>query len=86
MQVLTSVGVVQGRVFGPTFKFFPDGIVLGITNPSTKRAIINPPASHRIEKGDQLVMMRPTNIGRWSYFPTRKPARASIGKDQDSLT
>lgn len=70
----------QGRPIGPLFKFFPDGIILGVVNPWTKRCDVNPVASQIIERGDQLVMMRPTGVSRFMYGPARMAKPVDLGK------
>ena len=59
---------------------FPDGLVLGVFNTVTQKTCLNPPAAQRLQKGDVLVMMRPTDIPSDSYQPTEKPVPIDLGK------
>lgn len=72
--------LMQGRPYGPIFKFFPDAIVLGVCNPVTGQCDVNPAASRIIEKGDHLVLMRPTNVSQRAYGPSRKAVVVSPGE------
>ena len=49
-------------------------------NSAENRCLINPKSDTVVEKGDQLIMMRPTCIASHSYKALSKPVKATIGR------
>ncbi|KAK9800761.1 hypothetical protein WJX73_008207 [Symbiochloris irregularis] len=80
---LQPVPQLEGRAYGPLYRFFNDGIILGVLNPVTQECEINPPAARRIQAHDQLIMMRPTSISSWKYGPSRTPEHVTLGSGWD---
>lgn len=59
---------------------FPDGLVLGVYNRLSQETLLNPPTARRLQEGDVLVMMRPTDIPLESYHPTEEPVPIDLGE------
>lgn len=51
-------------------------------NSARNRCLINPTPDTVVERGDQLMMMRPTCIASHAYKPLKKPVKVDKGKRQ----
>ncbi len=71
---------VQGKRFDEIPYYFPDGSVFGLVNNAAQRCLLNPPADTRVQKGDALIMMRPTSIASEAYRPLPRPIAVTPGE------
>lgn len=55
-------------------------------NSARNRCLINPTSDTVVERGDQLIMMRPTCIASHAYKPLKKPVEVDKGKRLATLT
>ena len=62
------------------FRYFPDGIVMGVLNTHSGQATMNPPRDRVINADDCLVMLRPTGVSVEEYFPEEEPVDVDIGE------
>ena len=62
------------------FRYFPDGIVMGVLNTHSGQATMNPPEDRVINADDCLVMLRPTGVSVEEYFPVEEPVVVDIGE------
>ena len=69
----------QGLHFGDLYKYFPDAIVLGLSDKDTGRSVLNPNPSTVIGPDDNLVLMRPSAIPTAAYQPLRTALRTDLG-------
>ncbi|DBA72591.1 TPA: hypothetical protein ACH3X2_010343 [Trebouxia sp. C0005] len=81
---IESVPQLQGKTFAELPYYFPDGSVFGLVNSVRNRCLINPTSDTVVEKGDQLIMMRPTCIASNGYRALPKPVKVDPG-DWDPL-
>ena len=77
-----SARLLQGRRFGDVFRYFPEGIVLGLLNTHSGEASLNPPGERVINADDCLVMLRSTGLSAEDYLPSEAPVDVDIGKPQ----
>lgn len=61
------------------FRYFPDGIVMGVLNTHSGEALLNPPEDRVINADDCLVMLRPTGMSVEEYLPVEEPVEVDIG-------
>ena len=62
------------------FRYFPDGIVMGVLNTHSGQATMNPPGDRVINADDCLVMLRPTGVSVEEYLPEEEPVDVDIGE------
>lgn len=55
-------------------------------NSARNRCLINPTSETIVEKGDQLIMMRPTCIASHAYKPLKQPVKVDRGKQLSTST
>ena len=72
--------VLQGVCFGDLYKYFPDAIVLGISDKDTGKSVLNPDPCTIIGPDDNLVLMRPSAIPNAVYQPLRTAMHADLGR------
>ena len=72
--------LLQGKRFDEVPYYFPDGSVFGLVNIAAQRCLLNPPGDTRVQKGDALIMMRPTSIASDAYRPLPRPIAVSPGE------
>ena len=72
--------LLQGKRFDEIPYYFPDGSVFGLVNSAAQRCLLNPPADTCVQKGDALIMMRPTSIASDAYKPLPRPIAVSPGE------
>ncbi len=65
--------------FGDLYKYFPDAIVLGLSDKDTGRSVLNPDPATIIGPDDNLVLMRPSSIPSAVYQPLKKALRTNLG-------
>lgn len=71
--------VTQGLKFSELYQYFPDAIVLGLSDKETGKSVLNPEPSTMIGPDDNLILMRPSDIPTKDYRPLRKPMHAELG-------
>eukprot|EP00891_Asterochloris_glomerata_P004631 jgi/Astpho2/4631/Aster-x0209 len=71
--------MLEGKRFDEIPYYFPDGSVFGLVNNAAQRCLLNPPADTRVQKGDALIMMRPTSIASEAYRPLPRPIAVTPG-------
>ena len=76
----TIQNVLQGVHFGDLYKYFPDAIVLGISDKDTGKSVLNPDPCTVIGPDDNLVLMRPSAIPTAVYQPLRTAMHADLGR------
>ena len=73
--------VTQGLKFRELYQYFPDAIVLGLSDKDTGKSVLNPEPSTIIGPDDNLILMRPSAIPTKDYRPLRKPMHAELGNE-----
>ena len=76
----TTQNVLQGVRFGDLYKYFPDAIVLGLSDKDTGKSVLNPDPCTVIGPDDNLVLMRPSAIPNAVYQPLRTAMHADLGR------
>ena len=82
--VLTAALVLQGRRCGDLYRYFPDGIVLGLWNRRSRRYFLLPPEDRVVNADDLLIIMRSTSAARADYGPALRPHKVDIGEHRPS--
>ena len=70
---------MQGLHFGDLYKYFPDAIVLGLSDKDTGRSVLNPDPATVIGPDDNLVLMRPSSVPSAVYQPLKKALHTDLG-------
>ena len=73
---------IAGRQFQDLPFYFPDGIVFGLVNHNSRKVKMNPAPTTVVEAGDEVLIVRPTNLPGGSYQPAVKPAIRDTGTCQ----
>ena len=81
MRANNARDVTQGLKFSELYQYFPDAIVLGLSDKDTGKSVLNPEPSTIIGPDDNLILMRPSAIPTKDYRPLRKPMHAELGKN-----
>jgi hypothetical protein len=76
--------VTQGLKFNELYQYFPDAIVLGLSDKDTGNSVLNPEPSTIIGPDDNLILMRPSAIPSKDYRPLRKPMDTDLGNESES--
>lgn len=71
--------------FSELYKYFPDAIVLGLSDKETGKSVLNPDPSTIISSDDSLILMRPSSIPTKDYKPLKHGMHAELGRVWISL-
>lgn len=70
---------LAGRTFGELIFHLPQATAYGLVQSRSRRCLLNPPAETVIDKRDEIVMIRSTDLSKADLQPLAEPVYVDMG-------
>ena len=70
---------LAGKTFGELICHLPQATAYGLVQSRSRRCLLNPPAETVIDKRDEIVMIRSTDLSKADIQPLAEPVRVDMG-------
>ncbi len=77
---LQRMPALAGKTFGELVFHLPQATAYGLVQTRSRRCLLNPPAETVIDKLDEIVMIRATDLSEADLQPLSEPADVDIGE------
>jgi len=77
---LQRMPALAGKTFGELVFHLPQATAYGLVQTRSRRCLLNPPAETVIDKLDEIVMIRATDLSEAELQPLSEPADVDIGE------
>ena len=75
---------LAGRTFGELIFHLPQATAYGLVQFRSRRCLLNPPAETVLDKLDEVVMIRSTDLSKAEMQPLAEPAYVDMGASASS--
>lgn len=83
---LQRMPVLAGKTFGELVFHLPQATAYGLVQFKSRRCLLNPPAETVIDKLDEIVMIRSTDLSKAEMQPLAEPAHVDMGASASSAS
>ena len=70
---------LAGKTFGELVFHLPQATAYGLVQSRSRRCLLNPPAETLIDKRDEIVMIRSTDLSKADMQPLAEPTYVDMG-------